>query len=95
MSESNVQSSDDTRIDVLRTLITVFASPDRLIRAVGEADSDDQATAALCREFDITETQARLVVDQQIRLLTRARLETMKRDLDAALSEQSPEADIR
>ncbi len=71
------------RLAVLRALDVAFADPRRLVDAIGGADDDEQATEAVSREFGLTRPEARVVLDQQFRLLTRVRTAERRRELAA------------
>jgi DNA gyrase/topoisomerase IV subunit A len=57
----------------------VFSDPHRMIDAIAGADDPPAAVAALAASFDITEEQARIVLDQQLEQLTRSKLANIER----------------
>jgi DNA gyrase/topoisomerase IV subunit A len=62
-----------------RILGLVFADPHRMIDAIAGADDPQAAVAALAASFDLTEEQARIVLDQQLEQLTRSKLANIQR----------------
>ncbi len=63
-----------TERDVLQVLVRVFSEPHRRIDAIANAGDLHEAVAALSAEFQLTEEQAALVLDQQLLQLTRSKL---------------------
>lgn len=62
-----------------RILSLVFADPHRMIDAIAGADDPGAAVTALAASFDLTEEQARIVLDQQLEQLTRSKLANIQR----------------
>lgn len=57
-----------------RILELVFSDPHRMIDAIAEADDPQAAVTALAARFQLTEDQARIVLDQQLVHLTKSKL---------------------
>lgn len=60
-------------LELLTALDEVLVEPHRLIDVLYDAADEDQAVAALAREFQLSNEQASGVLDQQIMSLTRFR----------------------
>jgi len=58
-------------LDQLRAMEKALTDPGRLVEAVSGTEDDAEAIEALCRAFEFTEPEARAVLDQQFRSLTR------------------------
>jgi hypothetical protein len=68
----HLHSGPRQALPILSAVAAVLAHPERLVRVLAAADDDEAAVAALASEFDLEPDQARAVLDQQFRLLTRA-----------------------
>ena len=55
----------------------ILQDPHRVVRAIADAADRPAARAALQAEFDITEADADMVLDQQFSLLIRDRLDKL------------------
>lgn len=71
---SGDQMTRFTKRDVHQVLMKVFSEPHRMIDAIANAGDPHEAVAALSAEFQLTEEQAALVLDQQLLQLTRSKL---------------------
>lgn len=60
--------------EVDEVLVRVFSDPHRMVDAIATADDPLSAVAALSEAFELTPTQAALVLDQQLVHLTRSKL---------------------
>jgi len=78
-------------LDQLNAIKTALAEPRRLVDAISHADDDEQAIDAVSREFQLSPQAARAVMDQQFRLLTRAALAALQRDIARAQGEEYQE----
>ena len=65
--------------EVNRILGLVFADPHRMIDAIADADNPEAAVTALAATFDLTDDQARIVLDQQLLQLTRSKRAIIER----------------
>ena len=68
-------------LEQLHAVQEALSDPRRLVDAVSGTDDDAQAVEALRREFSFTELQARVVLDQQFRSLTRKGLTAIGTDI--------------
>jgi len=78
-------------LDQLNAIKTALAEPRRLVDAISDADDDEQAIDAVSREFQLSPQAARAAMDQQFRLLTRAALAALQRDIARAQGEEYQE----
>jgi hypothetical protein len=77
-------------LENLRTIDRALADPHRLIELACLAEDEDEAINALCREFQLTEETAAVVMHQQIRGFTRASIADRRQRM-AALEQGAPE----
>jgi DNA gyrase/topoisomerase IV subunit A len=70
-----------TRAEVLKALHVAFSDPDVLVGALRDADSDEEAVERLCQTLGLTPAEADIVLDQQIRHLTRGRVNALASEL--------------
>lgn len=68
-----------------RILALVFADPHRMIDAIADADDPQAAVTALAESFQLTEDQARIVLDQQLVHLTKSKLAVIRRTAQGAV----------
>jgi DNA gyrase/topoisomerase IV subunit A len=68
-------------LEQLRAIKEALSDPRRLVNAVSGTDDDAEAIQVLRREFNFTELQARVVLDQQFRFLTRKGLAAIGADI--------------
>ena len=72
-----------THAEVLRAVTTAFSQPELLVRALREADSDEEAVDAVSRALELSPAEARVVLDQPVRLITRANVNVLRHELEA------------
>jgi hypothetical protein len=80
--DEDQQRARETHRAVLTALARVAAEPVRLAEAVSGAVDDADAVTRLAAAFDLDPRMAAVVLDQQVRLLTRAYRERVARDLE-------------
>lgn len=80
-----------SRAEVLRALSVAFSDPRVLVDALRTADSDEDAVDAICRAFGLSPVEASTVLDQRIRLITRAHVTAMRKELEDGPQDHRPE----
>ncbi len=78
------------RAHILEGLLKALGNIDRVIALIKQSNSPQEAGAALCREFDLTEIQAKAILDMRLQRLTaleQHKIEDEYRDLMKLISE--------
>ena len=78
------------RAHILEGLIKALGNIDRVIAVIKQSGSPQEAGAALCREFDLTEIQAKAILEMRLQRLTaleRHKIEDEYRELMKLISE--------
>jgi hypothetical protein len=69
---ADAEHARQERLAALATVETALADPVRLVRALTDAEDDEDAVRRISAAFDVDEQQARVLMDLQFGRLTRA-----------------------
>ena len=68
------------RLHIVQGLLIALADIDEVVKIIKESQNDDEALAGLEKNFNLTETQAKAILDMRLRRLTGLEIDKLKQE---------------